>query len=89
MNEYLVVFLLIYNIHNADEESVVFIALHFYELFHGFGCYIKVGTYLFYVQIKSTEFGKSFLEKMQIQDPIDKIIRDMSNIYNGIDYKLE
>lgn len=64
-------------------------ALHFPVLFHGFGCYIKVGIYLLQVQIKSTEFGKSFLEKMQIQDPIDKIIRDMSNIYNGIDSKLE
>ncbi|CAD8082404.1 unnamed protein product [Paramecium primaurelia] len=40
-------------------------------------------------QMKQTEFGRSFLEKIQINDPVEKIIRDIANFYNNVDRRLE
>ncbi|CAD8166616.1 unnamed protein product [Paramecium pentaurelia] len=40
-------------------------------------------------QMRQTEFGKSFLEKIQMNDPVEKIIRDIANFYNSVDRRLE
>lgn len=40
-------------------------------------------------QMRETEFGRSFLEKVPLTDPVEKIIRDIANFYNTVDRKLE
>lgn len=39
--------------------------------------------------MRETEFGRSFLEKVPLTDPVEKIIRDIANFYNTVDRKLE
>ncbi|CAD8205279.1 unnamed protein product [Paramecium octaurelia] len=40
-------------------------------------------------EMRQTDFGRSFLEKIQMNDPVEKIIRDIANFYNSVDRRLE
>ncbi|CAD8112540.1 unnamed protein product [Paramecium sonneborni] len=40
-------------------------------------------------EMRQSEFGRSFLEKIQMNDPVEKIIRDIANFYNNVDRRLE
>lgn len=39
--------------------------------------------------MRKTEFGRSFLEKLPLTDPVEKMIRDIANFYNSVDTKIE
>ncbi|CAD8115671.1 unnamed protein product [Paramecium sonneborni] len=40
-------------------------------------------------EMRKSEFGRSFLQKIQMDDPVEKIIRDIANFYNNVDRRLE